>query len=133
MSAPTEEADPEPETYVQLDDPQERDEEQVKGHKETEGAAHVRDGLTRCRWYQQVGGRERHRGGVGGIQGGDKGEVAPELPVVSARHSRGETLQEDTTQQQKQTAAATSTKHKQIFTPSMDCDRIYVINKCAVY
>lgn len=90
MTAPAGEADPAPGTYVQLDNPQKRDEEQIKGHKEAEGATHVRDGLALCRGYEQVRGREGHRGGVGRIQGGDDGQAAPQLPVVSHRHSCGE-------------------------------------------
>lgn len=83
-------AHPAPRTYIQLDDPQKGDEEQVKGHKQAEGAAHVRDGLALRRWYEQVRGREGQRGGVGGIQGGDGGQAVPQLPVVSTRHSCGE-------------------------------------------
>lgn len=91
MTAPAEEeARPAPGTYVQLDNPQKRDEEQVKGHKEAEGATHVRDGLALRRWYKQVRRREGQRGGVGGIQGGDDGQAAPQLAVASARHPCGE-------------------------------------------
>lgn len=90
MTAPAGEAHPPPGTYVQLDNPQKRDEEQVKGHKEAEGATHVRDGLALCGGHEQVGGGEGHRGGVGGIQSVDDGQAAPQLPVVSHRHSCGE-------------------------------------------
>lgn len=42
-------------THIELDDPQEGDEEQVKGDKETEGAADVRDGLAFLqRWWDEV-------------------------------------------------------------------------------
>lgn len=84
------EAHPAPGTYVELDDPQERDEEQVKGHKEAEGATHVGDGLALRGGHEQVRGRERQGGGVGGIQGGGDGQAAPQLPVVSDRHPCGE-------------------------------------------
>lgn len=81
----------EPDTHVQLNEPQKGDEEQVECHKETEGAADIRDGLALCRWYKQVWGREGHRRGVGRIQRGDGRQTAPEVPIVFTRHSCSET------------------------------------------
>ena len=78
-------------THIQLYNPEERDEEEVEGNKETEGAADVGDGLALCRWNQQVWGRERQWCGVRGVQGGDGREAGPELPILSPRHSCCET------------------------------------------
>lgn len=75
-------------SHVELNNPQQGYEEQVEGHKETEGAAHVRNGLALCKRYIQVRGREGQRGGVGSVQGGDGREAAPVFPTaVYTRHS----------------------------------------------
>lgn len=47
-------------SHIQLDDPQQRDEEQVEGNKKAKGASHVRDELALGGWrQQQVRGRQR--------------------------------------------------------------------------
>lgn len=78
-------------THIQLDNPEKRDEEEVECHKETEGAADIRDSLALCRWHQHVRRREGQRCGVGGVKGGDGREASPELPILSSRHSCCET------------------------------------------
>lgn len=74
-------------THIQLNNPQEGDEEQIECHKETEGAADIRDGLALCRWGKHVWRREGQRGRVGSIQGSDGRKAAPELAILSTRHS----------------------------------------------
>lgn len=77
--------------HIQLNDPQEGDEEQVERHKETEGAPDIRDGLALFGRYKQVRGRDGQGRRVGSVQGGDGREAAIELAVLSARHSCSET------------------------------------------
>lgn len=78
-------------THIQLNNPQKGDEEQIERHEETEGAADIRDGLALCRRDKHVRGREGHRRRVGSIQGSDGRQAAPELTILSAWHSWGET------------------------------------------
>lgn len=75
-------------THIQLDDPEQGDEEQVEGHEEAEGAAHVGDGFL-LSGGQVVGRRVGERGlRVGGVQGGDGREAPHELAAFhSARHA----------------------------------------------
>lgn len=77
-------------THIQLDDPQEGDEEQVKGHKQAEGAADVGDDLALARRHEKVRRRDGHGRGVGGIEGGDGRRAATQVPIASTRHSCGQ-------------------------------------------
>lgn len=74
-------------THIHLDNPQKGDEEQVERHEEAEGAADIGDGLALCGRDKHVRGREGHRSRVGSIQGSDGRQAAPELAILSARHS----------------------------------------------
>lgn len=40
-------------THIQLNDPEQGDEEQIEGNKETEGAADIRDSLALLRRWQE--------------------------------------------------------------------------------
>lgn len=51
-------------TYIELNDPEQSDEEEVKGHKQAEGSSQVRDALL---FHAFIGiNAGRHRGGVDG-------------------------------------------------------------------
>lgn len=78
-------------THIQLDYPQEGDEEQVKGHKQAEGAADVRDDLALGRRHKQVRRRDGHGRGEGGVERGEGRRGASQLSIVSTRHPCGQT------------------------------------------
>lgn len=78
-------------TYIQLNNPKEGDEEKIERHKETEGAADIRNGFALRRRHQQVRRREGERCRVGSIKGGDGREAASDVPILSTRHSCSET------------------------------------------
>lgn len=52
-------------TYIQLDDPEEGDEEEVESDEEAEGAADIGDGLPLCRRGGQVVRRGKGERGLG--------------------------------------------------------------------
>ena len=78
-------------THIELNDPQEGDEEEVEGNEETECPPHVRDDLSLPGGYQHVWRGQGHSCRVGGVQGGNGREASPQLPVVYPWHSCAET------------------------------------------
>lgn len=107
-------------THIQLDYPQEGDEEQVKGHKQAEGAADVRDDLALGRRHKQVRRRDGHGRGEGGVERGEGRRGASQLPIVSTRHPCGQTGKSRCVQEirARRSDLAVSFSFSDLFTPS---------------